>query len=70
LRSAPDYPTCFDIWNGMEEGTDRQLVYKALEVGFRALDTSAQPKHCREDLVGEGIRRAIREGKVRGKTCS
>jgi diketogulonate reductase-like aldo/keto reductase len=54
----------------MEEGTDRQLVYKALEVGFRALDTSAQPKHCREDLVGKGIRRAIREGKVRGKTCS
>lgn len=25
----------------------------------------AQPKHYREDLVGEGIRRAIRDGVVR-----
>jgi diketogulonate reductase-like aldo/keto reductase len=41
------------------------LVYKALDVGFRAVDTAAQPKHYREDLVGDGIRRAIRDGKVR-----
>lgn len=41
------------------------LVYKALRAGFRAVDTAAQPKHYREDLVGEGIRRAIREGIVR-----
>ncbi|KAL1964365.1 hypothetical protein VTN77DRAFT_7050 [Rasamsonia byssochlamydoides] len=41
------------------------LVYKALRAGFRAVDTAAQPKHYREDLVGAGIRRAIREGIVR-----
>jgi hypothetical protein len=38
------------------------LVYKALRAGFRAVDTAAQPKHYREDLVGRGIRRAIDEG--------
>ena len=41
-----------------------ELVYQALCSGFRAVDTAAQPKHYREDLVGEGIRRALNEGKV------
>ncbi|KAF7586187.1 hypothetical protein BBP40_009316 [Aspergillus hancockii] len=40
------------------------LVQQALSVGFRAIDTAAQPKHYREDLVGEGIRKAIRDGTV------
>ncbi|KUL85148.1 hypothetical protein ZTR_06239 [Talaromyces verruculosus] len=42
-----------------------ELVYTALKAGFRALDTAAQPKHYREDLVGEGIRKAIAEGIVK-----
>lgn len=42
-----------------------ELVHQALQAGFRAVDTAAQPKHYREDLVGEGIRRAIRDGTVR-----
>lgn len=41
------------------------LVHQAINSGFRAVDTAAQPKHYREDLVGEGIRRAIKEGTVR-----
>ena len=41
------------------------LVYKALCSGFRGVDTAAQPKHYREDLMGEGVRRALAEGKVR-----
>lgn len=41
------------------------LVHQALQSGFRAVDTAAQPKHYREDLVGEGIRRAIQDGSVR-----
>ncbi|KAI6778773.1 uncharacterized protein J7T54_007426 [Emericellopsis cladophorae] len=41
------------------------LVYKAIKAGFRALDTAAQPKHYNEAGVGEGVRRAIREGIVR-----
>lgn len=42
-----------------------ELVYTALKAGFRAVDTAAQPKHYREDLVGEGIRKAITEGIVK-----
>ena len=41
------------------------LVHQAINAGFRAVDTAAQPKHYREDLVGEGIRRAIKDGTVR-----
>ncbi|KMU73099.1 hypothetical protein CISG_03360 [Coccidioides immitis RMSCC 3703] len=41
------------------------LVYQALCNGFTAIDTAGQPKHYREDLVGEGIRRAISERKVK-----
>ena len=40
------------------------LVYQAICSGFRAIDTAAQPKHYREDLVGEGIRRALSEDKI------
>ena len=40
------------------------LVYQALSNDFRAIDTANQPKHYREELVGDGIRRAIRAGKV------
>ena len=40
------------------------LVYQALCTGFEGVDTAAQPKHYREDLVGEGLRRAIGEGWV------
>lgn len=36
------------------------LVCAALVAGgFRGVDTAAQPRHYREDLVGEGIRRAL-----------
>ena len=35
------------------------LVYQALSNGFRAIDTANQPKHYREELVGDGMRRAI-----------
>ena len=42
-----------------------ELVYQALSTGFKGFDVAAQPKHYREDLAGEGLRRAIAEGKVR-----
>jgi diketogulonate reductase-like aldo/keto reductase len=32
------------------------LVIKALEAGFVAIDTAAQPKNYREDLVGVALR--------------
>lgn len=40
------------------------LVLEALRSGFRGIDTACQPKHYREDLVGEGIRKAIEAGIV------
>lgn len=41
-----------------------RLVYEAIQAGFRAIDTAAQPRHYNEAQVGEGIRRAIAEGLV------
>lgn len=43
------------------KGSNTSLyVTQAIESGFRAIDTAAQPKHYREDLVGEGIRSCIK----------
>ena len=39
----------------------RILVKQALLAGFRGVDTAAQPKHYQEDLVGQGIRDAMKE---------
>ena len=46
-----------------ERSTD--LVAKAITAGFTGVDTAAQPRHYREDLVGEGVRRALGGGKVK-----
>ena len=40
------------------------LVKLALEAGFRGVDVAAQPRHYREDLVGEGLRATWSEGKL------
>lgn len=34
-------------------------MVQALRAGFRCFDTAAQPRHYREELVGEGIRRGM-----------
>jgi diketogulonate reductase-like aldo/keto reductase len=34
------------------------LVIQALKLGFNAIDTASQPRHYREDLVGEGIKKS------------
>jgi len=40
------------------------LVYQALKSGFRGIDTAAQPRHYQENLVGDGVRKAIQDGIV------
>lgn len=40
------------------------LVCSAISSGFMGIDTAAQPKHYREDLVGQGIRRALSEDEI------
>ncbi|KAK0247967.1 hypothetical protein LTS09_016928 [Friedmanniomyces endolithicus] len=42
----------------------RELVRQALTTGFRGIDTAAQPKHYREDLVGRGIADAMRQNGI------
>lgn len=42
-----------------------ELVVQALRAGFKGIDTAAQPKHYREDLVGDGVRQAVRDGLAR-----
>jgi diketogulonate reductase-like aldo/keto reductase len=46
-----------------KENTTR-LVKEALSAGFRAIDTAAQPKHYREDLVGNALRETYEGGSV------
>ena len=41
-----------------------ELVHLAISSGYKGIDTAAQPKHYREDLVGQGIRRALSEDKI------
>ncbi|KAB8233380.1 NADP-dependent oxidoreductase domain-containing protein [Aspergillus alliaceus] len=69
LRSVQNAPPAslpvFIYGTAWKKDRTADLVYQALSAGFRAVDTAAQPKHYREDLVGEGIRKAIRDGMVR-----
>lgn len=51
-------------WKKQQTAT---LVYQAIKAGFRGIDTAAQPRHYQENLVGEGIRKAIEEGIVKRK---
>ena len=50
-----------------KKGRTADLVYEAIKAGFRGIDTAAMKKHYDEELTGEGIRRAIREGIVSRK---
>ncbi|KAI0843427.1 Aldo/keto reductase [Hypoxylon sp. FL0890] len=41
------------------------LVFLALKSRFRGIDTAAQPRHYKEDLVGAGVKLAISSGIVK-----
>lgn len=45
----------------------KSLVSQAIKSGFTAFDTAAQPKHYREDLVGEAIRGAFECGILKNR---
>jgi diketogulonate reductase-like aldo/keto reductase len=42
-----------------------RLVKEAVLAGFTAIDTAAQPKHYREDLVGDALRELYESGKLK-----
>ncbi|KAI9858829.1 MAG: hypothetical protein M1813_007296 [Trichoglossum hirsutum] len=48
-----------------KEERTKELVVQALRSGFQGVDTAAQPKHYREDLVGDALRQAFLEGTLR-----
>ncbi|KAL2810134.1 NADP-dependent oxidoreductase domain-containing protein [Aspergillus granulosus] len=64
-EANPAFVPTFIYGTAWKKDQSADLVYQAITAGFRAVDTAAQPKHYREDLVGEGIRRAIGDGVVR-----
>lgn len=45
-----------------KEDRTADCVAKALEIGFRGVDTACQPKHYSEPGVGEGLERAYKTG--------
>ncbi|KAL3458945.1 NADP-dependent oxidoreductase domain-containing protein [Aspergillus heterothallicus] len=63
--ASPAFIPTFIYGTAWKKDQSANLVHQAITVGFRAVDTAAQPKHYREDLVGDGIRRAISDGVVR-----
>lgn len=65
LDSSPTFIPVFLYGTAWKKEQSADLVYAAVNAGFRAIDTAAQPRHYQEDLVGEGIRRAIADGIVR-----
>ncbi|KKK22449.1 aldo-keto reductase (AKR) [Aspergillus rambellii] len=64
-NTTPTFLPTFIYGTAWKKDQTADLVHQALGAGFRAIDTAAQPKHYREDLVGEGIRRALGHGTVR-----
>lgn len=64
LHGSKQVVPAFIYGTAWKKEDSANLVYLALCSGFKGFDTAAQPKHYREDLVGDGIRRAVKEGKI------
>jgi len=64
LRLKHEQPA-FIYGTAWKKDRTKELVKEALSAGFRRVDTAAQPRHYREDLVGEALREAYSEENVR-----
>jgi hypothetical protein len=40
----------------------KALVIEAVKAGFTSIDTAAQPKHYKEEIVGDAVRVLLQEG--------
>jgi diketogulonate reductase-like aldo/keto reductase len=58
---APDKPP-FIYGTAWKKDNTVKLVKEAIAAGFRAVDTAAQPRHYREDLVGIALRDVFGSG--------
>ncbi|KAF3395824.1 hypothetical protein F1880_006563 [Penicillium rolfsii] len=63
--SAPTVLPVFLYGTAWKKDRTADLVFTAINAGFRAIDTAAQPRHYQEHLVGDGIRKAIADGVLR-----
>jgi diketogulonate reductase-like aldo/keto reductase len=64
VKAASKLPA-FIYGTAWKKEATTDLVYHALSNGFTAIDTAAQPKHYREDLVAAGVEKAMKDGKLR-----
>jgi diketogulonate reductase-like aldo/keto reductase len=64
LKTARGLPA-FIYGTAWKKEQTADLVYQALCNGYTGIDTAAQPKHYREDLVAGGIRRAIEHNVIK-----
>lgn len=60
MRSFDPDPVAFIYGSSWKSDRTKSLVIEALTEGFKAVDTAAQPKHNREDLVGAAVRELIK----------
>lgn len=63
LRSVGKPP--FIYGTAWKKDSTTSLVRQALDAGYTAIDTANQPRHYREDLVGEALRGAFAAGSTR-----
>ncbi|KIX09752.1 uncharacterized protein Z518_00833 [Rhinocladiella mackenziei CBS 650.93] len=63
--SGKQFLPAFIYGTAWKKESTTDLLYQALNNGFTAIDTAAQPKHYREDLVAAGVSRAIKDGKIK-----
>ena len=60
LIDLNQYPT-LKYGTAWKKDRTADLVYQAIQVGFRHIDTACQPRHYNEKLVGDGWTKAAQE---------
>ena len=61
------YKTPFIYGTAWKRDQTATIVSEALRNGFVCFDTAGQPKHYREDLVGEAIVEAFSQGIIKNR---
>lgn len=65
--ASPGQPS-FIYGTAWKKDETAALVSRAIRSGFNGFDTAGQPKHYREDLVGQAIREAFTSGLIKNRT--
>ncbi|KAF2494708.1 aldo-keto reductase-like protein [Lophium mytilinum] len=65
ISSLASRSPAFIYGTAWKKDNTTKLVKEALAAGFRAVDTAAQPRHYREELVGNALRDVYKDGVIR-----